>query len=152
MKCSISTVFWAGHPCKKISYRYFRNTYRMFEKALKKRNKPLADFRPVQQFLLVFLDATGRGRLGFTFLSSFGFERMGTRSGPQYTQLPSFRPKSSVSYQAQISHLVVHSMRHAGQCGLTLSHSVSGCGQLKSPLGWASCCWRVPYKAASRHS
>ena len=72
----------------------------------KKRNKPLADFRPVQQFLLVFLDATGRGRLGFTFLSSFGFERMGTRSGPQCSQLPSLWPRSPLGCQAQISHSV----------------------------------------------
>ena len=44
-------------------------------------NKPPADFKPVQRVLLVFLDATGRGGLGFAFLPSCGFEWMGTKSG-----------------------------------------------------------------------
>ena len=37
--------------------------------------------KPVEHVLLVLLDATGRGGLGFTFLPSYGFMRMGTRSG-----------------------------------------------------------------------
>ena len=48
-------------------------------------NKLPADFKPVQWVLLVFLDATGRGGLGFTFLPSYGFKRMVTKSGPQYS-------------------------------------------------------------------
>ena len=63
----------------------------------KNKSKPLADFKPVHQVLLVFLDATGRGGLGFTFLSSHGFETMGLRSGPQYSQLPRLWPRSSMS-------------------------------------------------------
>ena len=47
----------------------------------RKKNKPPADFKPIEQVLLVFLDATGRGGLGFTFLPSYGFARMRARSG-----------------------------------------------------------------------
>ena len=43
--------------------------------------KPSADFKPVQRVLLVFLDATERGGLGFAFLPSYSFERMETWSG-----------------------------------------------------------------------
>ena len=69
----------------------------------KKKNKPPADFKLVERVLLVFLDATGRGGLGFAFLPSYGFERVRTRSGTQYSQLPSLWPRSSVSCQIQIS-------------------------------------------------
>ena len=51
----------------------------------KKKNKLPADFKPIQQVLLVFLDATGRGELGFAFLPSYGFESLETRSGLQYS-------------------------------------------------------------------
>ena len=60
--------------------------------------------KPVEHVLLVLLDATGRGGLGFTFLPSYGFMRMGTRSGLQYSQLPSLWPRSSMNFQAPISH------------------------------------------------
>ena len=128
-------------------------------------NKPSVDFKPVQQVLLVLLDATGRGGLGFAFLPSYGFERMGTRSEQQYLQFPSLQPRSSLSCPAQISHSAAHSVSH-----MVLHHSVSqsqvrgsnqplgvqpekSCGeQLKSPSGCASSFWRVPYKAAARSS
>ena len=137
----------------------------------KNKSKPLADFKPVHQVLLVFLDATGRGGLVFAFLPSYGFERMGTRSGPQYSQFPSLRPRSSVSCQAQISHSVsgftawvrprhVVSLSHPAP-GLTaqvklghmvlLSHSVS-VAKLKSSSGRVSHCSQVPLKAASHCS
>ena len=45
--------------------------------------KPPSDFKLVKRVLLVFLDVKGRGWLGFTFLPSYGDERMGTRSGLQ---------------------------------------------------------------------
>ena len=70
----------------------------------KKKKKPPADFKPLQQVLLIFLDATGRRKLGFAFLPSYGFERMGTRSGSQFPGL--CRPRSFVSCQAQIRHSV----------------------------------------------
>ena len=59
---------------------------------------------------MVFLDATGRGVLGLTFLPSFGSERMGTRSGSQYSQFPGLWSRSSVSFQAQISYPAPHSL------------------------------------------
>ena len=71
----------------------------------KKRNKPPSDFKPIKQVLLVFLDATGRGGLLFTFLPSYGFARMGARPGLQYSQLPSLQPRSSVSCRAPTVHL-----------------------------------------------
>ena len=46
--------------------------------------KPPADFRTIERVLLVFLDATGKGGLGFIFLPSYGFARMGARSGLQF--------------------------------------------------------------------
>ena len=51
----------------------------------KGKNKPPVDFKPIQRVLLVFLDATGRGGLGFTFLPPYGFTKMGTRSVMQYS-------------------------------------------------------------------
>ena len=48
--------------------------------------------------------------LGFTFLPSFGSERMGSRFGLQYSQFPSLWPRSFVSCQAQISHSATHSV------------------------------------------
>ena len=72
----------------------------------KKKNKLPADFKPTERVLLVFLDATERGGLDFTFLPSYGFERMGTRSGLQYSQLPRLWPRVSVRCLAQISHSV----------------------------------------------
>ena len=128
-----------------------------------KKNKPPADLKPVHQVLLVFLDATGRGGLVFPFLPSYGFERMGTRSGSQHSQFPSLCPRSSMRCQAQISHsasghtawvrpwvccptqalslwalsLWAHSERQAQRhCGSPLSLWVG----LKSPSGWSSCC------------
>ena len=75
------------------------------KKKRERKNKPPADFKPTERVLLVFLDAAGRWGLGFTFLPSYDFERMGTRSGTQYSQLlPSICPRSSVSCQAEISH------------------------------------------------
>ena len=101
---------------------------------MEKKNPP-ADFKPVQHVLLVFLDATGRRGLGFAFLPSYDFERMGTRSGLQYSQFSGLWPSSSMSCQAQINHLAAHSMRQAGQSGSTLSHSVSGCSAAEITLG-----------------
>ena len=75
-------------------------------KRKKERNKkPPADFKPTEGVLLVFLDTTGRGGLGFTFLHSYGFVRMGARYRPQYLQLPSLQPRSSMSCQAPTVHL-----------------------------------------------
>ena len=85
--------------------------------------------------MLVFLDATGRGGLGFAFLPSYGFERMGTRSGLQYSQFPGLQPRSSVSCQAQVSHSVSgHRVWVNFRCAVSLTHSVSG-GQLQSASG-----------------
>ena len=70
----------------------------------KENNKSPAVFKLVQGVFLVFLDATGRWALGFAFLPSYGFERMGTRSGLQFPGL--CWPRSSVSFQAQINHSV----------------------------------------------
>ena len=64
-----------------------------------------ADFKPIEGVLLVFLDATERGGLGFTFLPSYGFVRMGASSGPQYSQLSSLQPRYSVSCWAPTVHL-----------------------------------------------
>ena len=61
-------------------------------KVKKDNNKPPDDFKPVQQVLLVFLDATGRGGLGFTFLPSCGFERMGSMSRSNIHSFPASSP------------------------------------------------------------
>ena len=45
------------------------------------KNKPSGDFKPIQQVLLVFLDATGIRGLSFSFFPSYVFERIRTRSG-----------------------------------------------------------------------
>ena len=71
----------------------------------KKKNKPPADFKPGERVLLVFLDDTGRGGLGLAFLPCYGFSRIGARPKPQYSQLPSLQPKSSMSCQASTVHL-----------------------------------------------
>ena len=55
--------------------------------------------------LLVFLDATSRGGLGFAFFFSCGSVRMGARSGLQYSRLTSFQPRLSVCCQAPTVHL-----------------------------------------------
>ena len=55
----------------------------------KDNNKPPANFKTVQWVMLIFLHDTGRGGLGFP---TYGFERMGTRSGSQYSQFPSLWP------------------------------------------------------------
>ena len=82
-------------------------------------NKPSADFKPVQRVLLVFLDVTGRGELRFTFLPSFGCDKMGTRSGSQYSV-----SRSSVSCQAQISHSAAHRVSQSlAQCQTSKGHS-----------------------------
>ena len=60
----------------------------------RKKKKPPADFKPIQRVLLVFLDAMGRGGLDFAFVPSYGFERMGTRSEPQYSQISNLQPRS----------------------------------------------------------
>ena len=51
----------------------------------KENEKPHTDFKLAKRVLLVFLDALGWGVLGFAFLPSYGFARIGTRSGPQST-------------------------------------------------------------------
>ena len=68
-------------------------------------NKLPADFKPIKQVLLVFLDAAGRGGLGFAFLPSYGFGRMGAMSRLQYSQLPSPQPRSSISCWVPTVHL-----------------------------------------------
>ena len=101
------------------------------KRKIKIKNKPPADFKSVQQVLLVFLDGTERGGLGFTFLPSYGFERMGTKSGLQYSQFPGLQPRSCMSCQVQISHSSAHSIsqytmqspRQGGHMVL-LSHSL----------------------------
>ena len=119
----------------------------------KAKNKPPADFKPTEQVLLVFLDATGRGGLSFAFLPSYGFESMGTRSELQFSQLPSLQPRSSMTCQAQISHSDSGcAAQDKLRCMVLLRHSVSWCTQLKSPSGRASHCSRVPYKAAACRS
>ena len=85
---------------------------------------------------MVFLDATGRGVLGLTFLPSFGSERMGTRSGSQYSQFPSLRSRSSVSCQAQISHSASGcAVQDKFRCQVPLRHSASGHVQLNHSWG-----------------
>ena len=64
------------------------------KKGLKK--SPPTDFKPTKGVLLVFLDAPGWGGLGFPFLPSYSFARMGARLGPQSSQLPSLQPRYSV--------------------------------------------------------
>ena len=71
--------------CNSTSYCLTWGKKKKEKKRGMKKNKPPADFKPVQRVLLVFLDATGRAGLGFTFLPSYGFEWMGTKSGPQYS-------------------------------------------------------------------
>ena len=101
-----------------------------------KKNKPSADFKPVQQVLLVFLYPTGIGGMGFTFLPSSGFERLGTRSGSQYSQFPSLRSRSSVSCQAQISHSASGcAVQDKFRCQVPLRHSASGHVQLNHSWG-----------------
>ena len=75
------------------------------KKKRQRKNKPPADFKPTERVLLVFLDAAGRWGLGFTFLPSYDFVRMGTRSGLQYSQLPSIQSRSSVSCWVPTVHL-----------------------------------------------
>ena len=97
----------SGHfvtPCFIVSLEG-RNKRKRKREEIKK-NKPPGDFKPVQRVMLVFLDTTGRRGLGFTFLPSYNFEKMGTMSGLQYSQLSSLRPRSFMSCQAQISHSV----------------------------------------------
>ena len=69
----------------------------------KDNNKPPADFKPVQQVLLVFLDATGRG--GWTSLFSLPLVLRGWGPGLGRTiQFPSLWPRSSMRCQAQVNH------------------------------------------------
>ena len=53
------------------------------------------DFKLAKWVLLVFLAAAGWVGEGFSFLPSYGFGRMGTRSSPYCSQLPSLQPSSS---------------------------------------------------------
>ena len=75
-------------------------TVSLREKKRKKKNlqkkKPPDDFKPTKRVLLVFLDATGWGGLGFAFLPSYGSARMGDRSVSHCSQLPSLQPTSSM--------------------------------------------------------
>ena len=92
-----------------------------------KKIRPPHDFKPIEQVLLVFLDDTRRRELGFTLLLCYGFARIGTRCGLQYSQLTSFWPRSSVYCQAQISLSVSAStawvnLRHE----VPLTHWASG--------------------------
>ena len=94
----ISGLFVTPHLVVSLGERKKKGKKREDPKRKKKdNNKPFADFKPVQQVLLVFLDVTGGGGPGFTFLPSFGSERMGTRFGSHYSQFPVLRPRSSVS-------------------------------------------------------
>ena len=100
----------------------------------RKENKPPAGFKPVQRVLLVVLDATGRGRLGFAFLLSYGFERMGTKSGPQYSQLPSLQPRSSMNrhqtlslWALSVSQSQALSPRQAGHMWFCSAFSLYAC-------------------------
>ena len=54
---------------------------------------------------MVFLNASGRGGMGFAFLLSYDFSRMGARSVLQYSQFPSLQPRSSMSCWASNTHL-----------------------------------------------
>ena len=58
----------------------------------KKKNRPPADFKPFEWVLLVFLDATGRGRLGFTFLPSYGLRGWGPGRGCNIHSCPASSP------------------------------------------------------------
>ena len=71
----------------------------------KRRGEPPVDFKPTKRVLVVFLDATGRGKMVFAFLPSCSFVRMGSSSGLQYSQLPSLQLRSSMHCQAPIIHL-----------------------------------------------
>ena len=71
----------------------------------RKTDRPPADFKPAKQVLLVLLYATGWRGLGFSFLFSDGFVRMGPWSGSHSSQLPSLQPNSSDSCQVHRSLL-----------------------------------------------
>ena len=75
----------------------------------KKNNKPLTDFKPLQQVLLVFLDATGEGGLSFPFVPSYGFQKMGTRSGSQYSV---FQPLAQVLHELPGSNQPLSCSQH----------------------------------------
>ena len=96
------------------------------------KNKPPADFKPVQRVLLVFLNATGREGLGFAFIPSYVFERMGTRSGPQYSQLLSLRPR----FSGALFHSATQSL--ASNQLLGAQHEASGVhSSTEPPSLWA---------------
>ena len=72
-------------------------------------NKPLADFKSVQQVLLVFLDATGRGGWATLFSLTLVLREWGPGLS-RTIQFPGLWPRSSVSCQAQIIHSAAHSV------------------------------------------
>ena len=90
--------YWTFHSSRSYCLTWGKKYLKRKRKERKK--KPPADFKPTKQVLLVFLDATGRGGLGFAFLPSYGFSRKGSKSGPQSPQLPSLQASSSVCCQA----------------------------------------------------
>ena len=63
------------------------------------KKKTHVDFKLAQPILLVFLAAAGWGELGFTFLPSYGFVRMGASFGRKSSQWPSLQPSSSIHLQ-----------------------------------------------------
>ena len=67
---------------------HLREEKKKNKKESNEKKKPPMDFKSVERVLLFFLDATERGGLGFAFLPSYGFLRMGARYGPQYSQCP----------------------------------------------------------------